>query len=309
MRVIGNTRIDNSKRVDCDIRIDYITRRNRRNIVVDNFFEGKVAVVTGAGGVIGSEISRELARFGTKIAILDRDICLGKNVANAIMRDGGKAIAVECNVLDKESLLRARDEVRSGLGKVDLLVNGAGGNHKMATCESEYCEIGKSQGGDFFALTEDGVRHVFDLNFLGTFLPTQVFAEDMIGRVGSSILNISSMNAFTPLTKIPAYSGAKAAISNFTMWLSVHFAKANIRVNAIAPGFFMTKQNESLLRDERGEPTSRAKKILAATPMNRFGEASELLGAVRLLLDGDKASFITGVVLPIDGGFNAYSGV
>ena len=269
----------------------------------------KVVVITGAGGVICSGIAKELASSKAKIALLDLNFGAAEAVADEINAAGGAAKAYEVNVLDKKSLETARDKIASDLGLCDILINGAGGNNPKATTSNEYCKVGEEYEKDFFALDEKGVSFVFDLNFLGTFLPTQVFAKDMLGKSGCSILNISSMNAFTPLTKIPAYSGAKAAVSNFTQWLAVHFAPAGIRVNAIAPGFFVTNQNRALLFDENNKPTPRTGKILAATPMNRFGEVEELYGAVKLLLSEENASFITGVVLPIDGGFNAYSGV
>lgn len=275
----------------------------------------KIIVITGAGGVICSEIARNLAKNGAKIALLNRTLEKAQKVAEQINSDsqvkssGGCAKAYQVNVVEKSTLEAAHEQILKDFGACDILINGAGGNNPAATTSNETAISGETYEKDFFALEESGVRGVFDLNFLGTFLPTQVFAKDMIGKKGCSILNISSMNAFTPLTKIPAYSGAKAAVSNFTQWLAVHFAPSDIRVNAIAPGFFVTDQNRSLLFDAEGKPTARTEKILAATPMKRFGEVSELLGAVDLLLDEEKASFITGVVLPIDGGFNAYSGV
>ena len=223
--------------------------------------------------------------------------------------------AIDFSIQIASGLEAAHEQILKDFGKCDILINGAGGNNPAATTSNENAVPGESYEKDFFALEESGVRGVFDLNFLGTFLPTQIFASDMVSRKteeerkGCCILNISSMNAFTPLTKIPAYSGAKAAVSNFTQWLAVHFAPSGIRVNAIAPGFFVTAQNHSLLFNEDGSPTERTEKILKATPMARFGKVEELLGAVKLLLDEKQASFITGVVLPIDGGFNAYSGV
>ena len=232
-----------------------------------------------------------------------------EKVAAEVVALGGTAKGYQASVLDTASLQSVRDAIAADFGTADILINGAGGNNPKATTSNEYCIPGEVYDKDFFSLDENGVRFVFDLNFLGTFLPTQVFARDMIGKSGCSILNISSMNAYTPLTKIPAYSGAKAAVSNFTQWLAVHFAPAGIRVNAIAPGFFVTNQNRGMLFDANGEPTDRTRKILGATPMHRFGEISELFGAVKLLLSAQDAAFITGVVIPIDGGFNAYSGV
>ena len=269
----------------------------------------KIIVITGAGGVICGEIARALGKTGAKLALLNRTVEKAQKIADEINAAGGIAKAYGVNVVDKESLKTAHEKVLSDFGKCDILINGAGGNNPSATTSNETAVPGETYEKDFFALEESGVRSVFDLNFLGTFLPTQVFAQDMVGRQGCSILNISSMNAFTPLTKIPAYSGAKAAVSNFTEWLAVHFAPSGIRVNAIAPGFFVTDQNRSLLFNSDGTPTARTEKILKATPMARFGKVEELIGAVNLLIDDKAASFITGVVLPIDGGFNAYSGV
>ena len=279
--------------------------------VLNTDLSGKVAVVTGAGGVLCSEFSRVLARAGAKVALLDINEEAAEAVAAAIRQEGGTARAYRCDVLSAENCRQVADQVQRDLGPCDILLNGAGGNNPRATTDKEYYFEGDldAEVKSFFDLSADGVSFVFNLNFLGTLLPTQAFARQMLGRPGCNILNISSMNAFTPLTKIPAYSGAKAAISNFTQWLAVHFSKAGIRVNAIAPGFFVTKQNEKLLFDEAGSPTPRTGKILAATPMGRFGKAEELSGAVLFLLNNEAASFITGVVLPIDGGFSAYSGV
>lgn len=270
---------------------------------------GKVIVITGAGGVICGGAAEALAALGAKIALLDLNLEAAQAIADRINKNGGTARAFQANVLQRASLEAAQAAVTAELGGCDILINGAGGNSPKATTDNEYCELEKSVNKDFFKLDEEGVRFVFDLNFLGTFLPTQVFAKDMLGKKGCSILNISSMNAFRPLTKIPAYSAAKAAVSNFTEWLAVHFAASGIRVNAIAPGFFVTNQNRALLFDASGAPTDRTGKILAATPMRRFGEISELMGAIKLLLSEKEAGFITGVVLPIDGGFNAYGGV
>lgn len=269
----------------------------------------KVVVITGAGGIICGGIAKALAPSKAKIAILDLNLEAAEKVAKEVQEIGGIAKAYKANVLEKASLEEVKEAINKDFGTVDILINGAGGNNPRATTSNEYHKVGEEYEKDFFALDESGVRFVFDLNFLGTFIPTQVFAKDMLGKKGCSILNISSMNAFTPLTKIPAYSAAKAGISNFTEWLAVHFAPSGIRVNAIAPGFFVTNQNRALLFKEDGTPTARTEKILAATPMKRFGEIDEIMGAVKLLLSEENASFITGTVIPIDGGFNAYSGV
>lgn len=279
--------------------------------VLNTDLTGKVAVVTGAGGVLCSAFAKVLARAGAKVALLDLNEEAAQQFAGEITAEGGVAKAYKCNVLDKDMCCAVASQVLEDLGPCDVLINGAGGNNPRATTDKEYFELGdlESDTKSFFDLEKSGVEFVFNLNFIGTLIPTQALAQQMIGREGCNILNISSMNAFTPLTKIPAYSGAKAAISNFTQWLAVHFSKAGIRVNAIAPGFFVTKQNEKLLFDDDGNPTPRTGKILAATPMGRFGKAEELSGAVLFLLNNEAASFITGVVLPIDGGFSAYSGV
>ena len=279
--------------------------------VLNTDLTGKVAVVTGAGGVLCSEFAKVLARAGAKVALLNRTESKAQRFANEIIAEGGVAKAYGCNVLDKAQVYEVARRVEADLGPCDILINGAGGNHPMATTDKEYYEDGDLDADtkSFFDLDEAGVRGVFDLNFLGTLIPTQAFARQMLGREGCNILNISSMNAFTPLTKIPAYSGAKAAVTNFTQWLAVHFSRQGIRVNAIAPGFFSTAQNAALLWNDDGTPTARTGKILAATPMGRFGEREELAGAVLFLLNNEAAGFITGVTIPIDGGFSAYSGV
>lgn len=279
--------------------------------VLNTDLSGKVAVVTGAGGVLCSGFSKVLARAGAKVALLDLNEEAARGFADEIVAEGGSAKAYKCNVLDKSICQAVAAQVAQDFGPCDILINGAGGNNPRATTDKEYFEPGDIDADtkSFFDLDADGVGFVFNLNFLGTLIPTQAFAAQMTGREGCSILNISSMNAYTPLTKIPAYSGAKAAISNFTQWLAVHFSKVGIRVNAIAPGFFSTKQNAALLWNADGTPTARTGKILAATPMGRFGEASELEGALLFLLNNEAAGFITGVVLPVDGGFSAYSGV
>ena len=280
--------------------------------VLNTDLTGKVAVVTGAGGVLCSAFAKVLARAGAKVALLDRNFEAANGFAAEIVEEGGVAKAYACDVLDKDVCYAVADQVCRDLGPCDILLNGAGGNNPRATTDKEYFEVGDIEGEtkSFFDLDKSGVEFVFNLNFIGTLIPTQAFARQMVDRPGCNILNISSMNAYTPLTKIPAYSGAKAAVSNFTQWMAVHFSKVGIRVNAIAPGFFAGKQNHALLFNPDGSPTERTGKILAATPMGRFGDSEkELAGAVLFLLNNDAAGFITGVTLPIDGGFSAYSGV
>lgn len=280
--------------------------------VLNTDLTGRVAVVTGAGGVLCSVLAKVLARAGAKVALLNRTYENALKVEREIRAAGGTAVSYACDVTDKARCLEVADMVERDLGPCDILLNGAGGNDPKATTDKEYFETGDldSETKSFFDLDQAGVEQVFDLNFLGTLIPTQAFARQMVGREGCCILNISSMNAFTPLTKIPAYSGAKAAVTNFTQWLAVHFSKVGIRVNAIAPGFFATRQNRALLFNADGTPTARTEKILAATPMGRFGDPeTELSGAVLFLLNNEAAGFITGVTLPIDGGFSAYSGV
>lgn len=270
---------------------------------------GKVAVVTGAGGVLCSGFAKSLAECGAKVALLDLNYDAADAYAKEIEAAGGNARAYAANVLERETMDTVAAQVEKDLGPCDILINGAGGNNPRATTDKEYYEAGDIDADtkSFFDLDPKGVEFVFNLNFLGTLIPTQSFAKQM--GEGGVILNISSMNAFTPLTKIPAYSGAKAAISNFTQWLAVHFSKVGIRVNAIAPGFFITGQNEKMLFDDAGKPTQRTEKILASTPMGRFGKADELTGALLYLVSNDAASFVSGIVVPVDGGFSAYSGV
>ena len=274
---------------------------------------GKVAVVTGAAGVLCSDFSRALAKCGAKVALLDINETVAKQIADEIVKDGGQAIAVKANCLEKASLEEAKAIVDKTFGACDILINGAGGNNPRATTFDETfseATLADPDKQSFFSISPDGVRFVFDLNVTAAFLTTQVFALDMAkSGKGGNIINISSMNAYRPLTKIPAYSAAKAAVSNFTQWLAVHFAETGIRVNAIAPGFFVTNQNRALLFRDDGTPTPRTGKILAGTPMRRFGEASELLGGLFFFLDDAASGFVTGVILPIDGGFSAYSGV
>ena len=278
--------------------------------VLNTDLTGKVAVVTGAGGVLCSQMAKVLARAGAKVALINRSEEAINQYAAEINAEGGVARAYKANVLDREALETVAAHILEELGPCDILVNGAGGNNPKATTDKEYYEPGDidAETKSFFDLDQASVDSVFSLNFNGTLLPTQIFAQQMVER-GGNIINISSMNAYTPLTKIPDYSGAKAAISNFTQWLAVHFSKVGIRVNAIAPGFFSTKQNAKLLWNEDGTPTPRTKKILAATPMDRFGSTEELDGALLFLVNNEAAGFITGVVLPVDGGFSAYSGV
>lgn len=283
------------------------------NIPFNVDLSGKVAVITGAGGVLCSDFAKAIAKCGAAVALLDINYDAAKTFADEINNDGGKAIAVKTNCLDKESLVEACNIVESELGICDILINGAGGNNPRATTANEYFDIDAMDNADiqdFFSLSADGFKFVFDLNVTAAFLTTQVFAKNMAKRgTGGNIINVSSMNAYRPLTKIPAYSAAKAAVSNFTQWLAVHFANTGIRVNAIAPGFFVSNQNRSLLFTAEGKPTPRTDKILRGTPMGRFGEANELIGGLLFFLCDAASSFITGVILPIDGGFSAYSGV
>jgi NAD(P)-dependent dehydrogenase (short-subunit alcohol dehydrogenase family) len=276
-----------------------------------NDLKGKVCVVTGGCGVLGSVFCKGLLEAGAKLAVLDykKGKC-EQCFAGKIKEDGGPVLCVTANVLQKESLIEAKKQINEKFGKVDVLLNGAGGNAPTATTAEEF--ITKENIGDlsktFFGLDIAGFRSVFDLNFLGTVLPTMVFAEDMLMR-GGNIINISSMNSYRPLTKIPAYSAAKASINNLTQWLAVHFAKVNVRVNAIAPGFFLTNQNRFLMINEKtGELSARGQKVINNTPMGKFGEPEDVLGAIYYLLS-DSAKFVTGVIIPIDGGFSAYSGV
>lgn len=280
------------------------------NIPTHDYFKNKVVVITGAGGVLCGVLADAYAKVGAKVALLDLSLEAATRKANEIVENGYVAKAYECNVLIEESIQAAHDAIVRDLGKCDILVNGAGGNNPKANTDNEfYTPEDEGKMKTFFDLDQKGIEFVFNLNYMGSLLPSKVFAKDMIGRSGCNILNISSMNSFTPLTKIPAYSGAKAAISNFTQWLAVHFSKVGIRCNAIAPGFFVTKQNEKLLFTEDGKPTARTEKILRNTPMDRFGKAEELVGATLFLTNEDAASFVNGVVLPIDGGFSSYSGV
>ena len=274
--------------------------------------KGKVSVVTGGGGILCSMFAKALAESGSKVAILDLRQESAQKVADEINAAGGEAIGVAANVLELESLKEAHETVLNKLGKCDILLNGAGGNNPKGTTTKDYLfpeDIENSEIATFYDLDSKGVEFVFNLNFIGTLLPTQVFSKDMLDKEDAVIINISSMNAFCPLTRIPAYSGAKAAISNFTQWLAVHMSRVGIRVNAIAPGFFLTNQNRTLLIGEDGEYTERSKKIISQTPMQRFGEPEELIGTLLWLVDKKASSFVNGVVVPVDGGFAAYSGV
>lgn len=283
------------------------------NLPFEVDLKGKVVVVTGGGGVLCGMFAKALGKTGAKIAVLDLNQESAQKVADEINADGGTAKGYAANVLQLEALKAVRDEINTDFGTCDILINGAGGNNPKGTTTKEYLfeeDLDtKEEITTFFDLDQSGIEFVFNLNFLGTLLPTQVFAKDMAQKKSGNIINISSMNAFRPLTKIPAYSGAKAAVSNFTQWLAVHFSKMGVRVNAIAPGFFVTAQNEKLLFDDNGNATPRTEKILAATPMGRFGEAEELVGTLMWLVCDQASSFVDGIVVPVDGGFSAYSGV
>jgi len=274
--------------------------------------EGKVCVITGGAGIIGTAIIEALAGAGTHIAILDMNREMAESLAERISDQFQvKCLGIESNVLDRESLVRARETVHREMGKIDILINGAGGNSPKATTGIEFIAKDKKANleDSFFGLDMEGFQKVFDLNFNGTVLPTMIMAVDMVEAGTGAILNISSMNALKPLTKIPAYSAAKASVNNFTEWLAVHMARTGVRVNAIAPGFFLTQQNRFLLVDEKtGDLTERGQKIINNTPMGRFGETEELQGTVLYLLS-DISRFVTGIIIPVDGGFNAFSGV
>ena len=265
----------------------------------------KVVAITGGGGVLMSAVGEALAACGAKVALLDIN---GEAVEKVAASIGENALAVKTDCLDKTDIIRAKEKINAKWGKVNFLINGAGGNNPKATCDNETMTPDLTGVKDFFALDESGLKFVFDLNITSAFLVTQVFAADMV-KTGGNIINVSSMNAFRPLTKIPAYSAAKAGISNFTQWLAVHFAPCNIRCNAIAPGFFVTNQNRALLFNKDGSPTARTGKILAATPMKKFGEVSDLIGALLWLASDEASGFVTGSVIAVDGGFAAYSGV
>ena len=279
------------------------------NLPLNVDFSGKVIVVTGAGGVLCGDMARAYAQAGAKVAALDLNEDAVKKLAEELTAEGFVCIGYKANVLDPVALEEVHQAVLRDLGPCDILINGAGGNNPRATTDNEYQHEAKEGGKSFFELDPNGVDFVFKLNFQGTLLPTQTFAKDMVERKSGNILNISSMNAYIPLTKIPAYSAAKAGISNFTQWLATHFAGTGIRCNAIAPGFLVSNQNRALLFNEDGTPKPRTGKILNGTPMGRFVDSNELLGGMLFLTDDAFASAITGVILPIDCGFAAYSGV
>jgi NAD(P)-dependent dehydrogenase (short-subunit alcohol dehydrogenase family) len=276
--------------------------------------KGRVAVITGGSGILCAPMARELAGLGVKVAILGRSEEKAQKVAADIVGAGGTAIGVSCDVLDRESVIKAAATVNNQLGPCDILINGAGGNDPRGTTSKETLQFADMDKKDeavrtFFDMATEGFDYVMRLNFMGTFIPSQIFAAQMVGRPGATIINISSMSAYSPLTKVPAYSAAKAAVSNFTQWLAVHMADVGIRVNAIAPGFFLTEQNRTLLTNPDGSLTPRAEKVIAHTPMRRFGKPEELLGTLVWLADEDVSGFVTGIVVPVDGGFMAYGGV
>lgn len=275
--------------------------------------KGRVAVVTGGGGVLCGGFAKDLARQGVKVAVLDLRLEAAEKIAEEIRAEGFEAIGVACNVLEKESLENARNEINEKIGTCDILINGAGGNHPSGNTTKEKFQLSDLNATEdiktFFDLDPKGIEFVFNLNFLGTLLTTQVFAKDMVGKENATIINISSMNSYKPLTKIPAYSAAKAAISNFTQFMAVHFSEVGLRVNAIAPGFFSTNQNKALLFNEDGSYTPRSEKIIGHTPLGRFGVPEDLTGTLLFLSDETYSKFVTGVIIPVDGGFSAYSGV
>lgn len=279
---------------------------------IGSSIKGKVAVVTGGGGVLGSVFARALAAHGAKVGLVGRTREKLERVADAIVKDGGVAIPFEADVRDAKQLEAARQEIRQKIGACDILINAAGGNRADATTDNMFLEepvVPPTARGSFFDLRIDGLQYVFDVNFWGTFLSSRIFARDMVGKNGATIINVSSMSSFRPLTRVPAYSAAKAAVNNFTQWLAVYFGKIGIRVNAIAPGFILTEQNRDLLVREDGTLTERAEQVLAKTPMGRLGRPEDLVGTVLWLADATASGFVTGIVVPVDGGFSAWAGV
>ncbi|MBR0089270.1 MAG: SDR family oxidoreductase [Clostridia bacterium] len=274
--------------------------------------KGKTIVITGGSGVLCSAFAYAYAEQGMNVAVLGRTLSKLEPVAAKITELGGKGLAVVCDVTDKESIIAAKKAVNEAFGKVDILVNGAGGNNPRANTTKEYYEDGDIENPDiasFFDITKENYNFVFDLNLIGTILPTQVFLPDMVGREGTTVINVASMSSYHAITKVSAYSAAKAAVMNLTEWLAVHFAKSGVRVNAIAPGWFITEQNRTLLTNEDGSYTDRAKKVIAHTPVERFGMPEELTGTMLFLADSSLSGFITGTTIPVDGGFQAYMGV